>query len=88
MREELPDVVCGEWECEFVLILLVVCLEVTLWFGSTIQALILQIIKEDFDIRVMVDDILAESGYADQRAAKMDVDDLLKLLAAFNVQGM
>jgi 18S rRNA (adenine1779-N6/adenine1780-N6)-dimethyltransferase len=36
----------------------------------------------------MVDTILTESGYADQRAAKMDVDDLLQLLAAFNLKGM
>jgi 18S rRNA (adenine1779-N6/adenine1780-N6)-dimethyltransferase len=36
----------------------------------------------------MIDEILAESGFADQRAAKMDVDDLLRLLAAFNLKGV
>lgn len=28
------------------------------------------------------------SGYADRRAAKMDQDDFLRLLAAFNVAGI
>lgn len=30
------------------------------------------------DFKVKVDDILTNSGFADSRAAKMDVDDLLK----------
>ncbi|WVF69982.1 dimethyladenosine transferase [Kwoniella sp. CBS 6097] len=46
------------------------------------------IIEDEFDIRAKIDTILSEAGYADNRAAKMDVDDLLKLLAAFNVAGM
>ncbi|WWC67917.1 dimethyladenosine transferase [Kwoniella pini CBS 10737] len=46
------------------------------------------IIEDGFDIREKIDNILLEAGYADDRAAKMDVDDLLKLLAAFNVAGM
>ncbi|WWC59280.1 dimethyladenosine transferase [Kwoniella dejecticola CBS 10117] len=46
------------------------------------------IIEDGFDIREKIDGILLEAGYADDRAAKMDVDDLLKLLAAFNVAGM
>ncbi|KAK8847369.1 dimethyladenosine transferase [Kwoniella newhampshirensis] len=46
------------------------------------------IIEDGFDIRKKIDEILEESGYSDNRAAKMDVDDLLKLLAAFNVAGM
>ncbi|WVQ83363.1 dimethyladenosine transferase [Cryptococcus sp. DSM 104549] len=46
------------------------------------------IIEDDFDIRAKIDSILVDTGFADNRAAKMDVDDLLKLLAAFNVEGM
>ncbi|KAK6903764.1 dimethyladenosine transferase [Kwoniella mangroviensis CBS 8507] len=45
-------------------------------------------IEDGFDIREKIDTILLDSGYADNRAARMDVDDLLKLLAAFNVEGM
>lgn len=29
-------------------------------------------------MKVKIEEVLAESGFADQRAAKMDVDDLLK----------
>ncbi|WVR04602.1 dimethyladenosine transferase [Kwoniella sp. DSM 27419] len=46
------------------------------------------IIEDNFDIRDKIDTILSDSGYGDNRAAKMDVDDLLKLLAAFNVAGI
>lgn len=35
-------------------------------------------IDESFDIKLKVEEILADSGFSDQRAAKMDVDDLLK----------
>jgi len=35
-------------------------------------------IPEDFDMSALLDQVLAESGYADQRASKMDVDDFLK----------
>jgi 18S rRNA (adenine1779-N6/adenine1780-N6)-dimethyltransferase len=47
-----------------------------------------QIISDDFDIKVKIESILVESTFADSRASKMDIDDLLKLLAGFNVQGM
>jgi 18S rRNA (adenine1779-N6/adenine1780-N6)-dimethyltransferase len=47
-----------------------------------------QIIEDEFDMREKIETILVESGFAESRAAKMDVDDLLKLLAAFNVAGM
>ncbi|ORX38829.1 putative rRNA (adenine-N6,N6-)-dimethyltransferase [Kockovaella imperatae] len=47
-----------------------------------------KIIEDDFDIKEKVEQILVDSTFADSRAAKMDVNDLLKLLAAFNVEGM
>jgi 18S rRNA (adenine1779-N6/adenine1780-N6)-dimethyltransferase len=63
--------------------------KVSLYFGAWRAWLTsLQIIEDDFDMKQKIEDILQESGFADSRAAKMDVDDLLKLLAAFNVQGM
>ena len=33
---------------------------------------------EDFNIKSKVEEVLLESGFKDQRVAKMDVDDLLK----------
>ncbi len=47
-----------------------------------------QIIPDSLDFKQKIEDILSESSYSDSRAAKMDVDDLLKLLAAFNSEGM
>lgn len=35
-------------------------------------------IDDDFDIKKKVEDVLTETGFSEQRAAKMDVDDLLK----------
>ncbi|ODN82276.1 dimethyladenosine transferase [Cryptococcus amylolentus CBS 6039] len=46
------------------------------------------IIDDMFDIKEKVDAILIDTGFSDNRAQKMDVDDLLKLLAAFNVEGI
>ncbi|XP_054278151.1 probable dimethyladenosine transferase [Macrosteles quadrilineatus] len=47
-----------------------------------------QEIAADFDIKQYVDDILAESGFAEKRARTMDVDDFLMVLHAFNVKGI
>ena len=47
-----------------------------------------QIYDDSVDFKEKIEQILVDSGYADSRASKMDVDDLLKLLAAFNVVGM
>ncbi|KAH8086447.1 putative rRNA (adenine-N6,N6-)-dimethyltransferase [Filobasidium floriforme] len=47
-----------------------------------------KIIEDELDFKAKIETILQESGYAEERAAKMDVDDLLKLLAAFNVEGI
>ena len=38
--------------------------------------------------RGVVDRVLEESGYAEQRSAKMDLDDFMRLLAAFNAAGV
>ena len=35
-------------------------------------------VEDDFDIKKKVEQVLEESGFSEQRAAKMDVDDLLK----------
>lgn len=37
-----------------------------------------KMIEDQEDFKVKVENILTESGYSDERAAKMDVDDLLK----------
>ncbi len=35
-------------------------------------------IEDDFNIKKKVEQVLRETGFAEQRAAKMSVDDLLK----------
>ena len=37
-----------------------------------------QITPDDVDIKAMVEKVLEETGFREQRAAKMSVDDLLK----------
>lgn len=39
-------------------------------------------------MKVLVENILQETEYADKRAARMDIDDFLCLLAAFNSKGI
>lgn len=43
--------------------------------------------SEEMDINKKLEEILQESGFADARSAKMDVDDLLALLATFHKHG-
>lgn len=38
----------------------------------------LQMIEDDFDIKKKVEEVLNETGFTDQRAAKLGVDELLK----------
>ncbi|EKM52324.1 uncharacterized protein PHACADRAFT_211596 [Phanerochaete carnosa HHB-10118-sp] len=45
-------------------------------------------IEDDFDIKKKVEGVLDESGFTEQRAAKMGVDELLKLLSAFHDAGI
>lgn len=40
------------------------------------------------DMKVLVEEVLTTTGYSDQRAAKMDLNDFLCLLAAFNAKGI
>jgi len=47
-----------------------------------------QIIPDDLDMKAMVEEVLGETGFREQRAAKMSVDDLLKLLSAFHDVGI
>jgi 18S rRNA (adenine1779-N6/adenine1780-N6)-dimethyltransferase len=35
-------------------------------------------VEDDLDFKEKIETILSESGFSDERAAKMDVDDLLK----------
>lgn len=37
-----------------------------------------QLVEDDFDMSKLIDQILLESGFAESRASKMDVDDFLK----------
>ena len=38
--------------------------------------------------RSLIEEVLESVGYAEQRAAKMDLDDFMRLLAAFNKAGV
>ena len=39
-------------------------------------------------VRALVDEVLAATGFAEQRASKMDLDDFMALLARFNAAGI
>jgi len=45
-------------------------------------------IEEDTDITALINDVLNEVEYAESRAAKIDIDDILKLLLAFHEVGI
>ncbi|KAF9528830.1 S-adenosyl-L-methionine-dependent methyltransferase [Crepidotus variabilis] len=47
-----------------------------------------KVVNDDRSINKIVDDVLAELGHSDSRGSKMDVDDLLNLLAAFHEVGI
>ncbi|KDQ54589.1 hypothetical protein JAAARDRAFT_135408 [Jaapia argillacea MUCL 33604] len=47
-----------------------------------------KIVEDDLDMKAKVEEVLTETGYSEQRGAKMSVDDLLKLLAAFHEIGV
>ncbi|KAL7752495.1 Dimethyladenosine transferase [Sorochytrium milnesiophthora] len=46
------------------------------------------IIPDEFDIKEHIQKVLTDSGYAESRAAKLDLDDFMKLLVAFNDAGI
>ena len=39
-------------------------------------------------MKELVEEVLSSTGYSDQRAAKMDINDFLHLLSAFNAKGI
>ncbi|KAG7446511.1 rRNA adenine dimethylase [Guyanagaster necrorhizus] len=47
-----------------------------------------RIIEDNVDMKAKIDTVLEETGNTENRAAKMDVDDLLKLLSAFHDIGV
>ncbi|GHJ85837.1 hypothetical protein NliqN6_2239 [Naganishia liquefaciens] len=47
-----------------------------------------KILEDGFDFGQYIETILEDSGFGENRAAKMDVPDLLKLLATFNSLGI
>ncbi|GAA5875747.1 hypothetical protein JCM3774_006446 [Rhodotorula dairenensis] len=47
-----------------------------------------KLVEDDFDMSKLIDQILVESGFAESRASKMDVDDFLKLLTVFHKHGV
>lgn len=47
-----------------------------------------KMIDGDTNMKTKVEEVLSSSGYSDQRAAKMALDDLLKLLSAFHDEGI
>ncbi|KAI0772467.1 rRNA adenine dimethylase [Trametes elegans] len=46
------------------------------------------IVNPNLDVKQSVEDVLEESGFSESRAAKMDINDLLKLLNAFHDRGI
>ncbi|OBZ74326.1 Dimethyladenosine transferase [Grifola frondosa] len=46
------------------------------------------IIEDDVNFKKKVEQVLNETGFTESRAAKMDVDDLLRLLSAFHDAGI
>ncbi|KAI0632810.1 S-adenosyl-L-methionine-dependent methyltransferase [Trametes polyzona] len=46
------------------------------------------IVEDDTNFKKKVEEILEETGFAESRAAKMDINDLLKLLSAFHDAGI
>ncbi|XP_049861022.1 probable dimethyladenosine transferase [Schistocerca gregaria] len=45
-------------------------------------------LPDKFDIKVKLDDILKQNDFETKRARTMDIDDFMKLLHAFNVEGV
>lgn len=40
------------------------------------------------EMKATVESVLAETGYSEKRAAKMDINDFMAVLAAFNARGI
>jgi hypothetical protein len=64
----LEDLVLGKESGAFII-------QVNVIFDVSTQC---QVIPDDVDVKAMVEEVLEETGFREQRAAKMSVDDLLK----------
>jgi len=69
VAEELQDLVCGIGGGTS---------DVLLMKTLLIMGVSRQIIEDGLEMKAKIEEILVESGFAESRAAKMDVDDLLK----------
>ena len=47
-----------------------------------------EMVSDDFDVKTLVDEVLNEINFREKRARTMDIDDFMKLLAAFNGKGI
>ncbi|KIJ18159.1 hypothetical protein PAXINDRAFT_129433 [Paxillus involutus ATCC 200175] len=47
-----------------------------------------KMVEDGVSMKAKVEEVLNSTGYSDQRAAKMTIDDLLKLLSAFHDEGI
>jgi 18S rRNA (adenine1779-N6/adenine1780-N6)-dimethyltransferase len=52
------------------------------------KALIGEDVPKDFRVKDIVDKVLNESGFREMRSRTMDIDDFMKLLHAFNAEGL
>ena len=46
------------------------------------------VVDPDVDMKAMITEAIEAGGFTGARPAKMDTDDFLKLLAAFNAKGL
>merc|ERR1719412_1631223 len=47
-----------------------------------------EMVSDDFDVKSLVDEVLDGINFREKRARTMDIDDFMKLLAAFNGKGI
>ncbi|KAJ8522168.1 hypothetical protein ONZ45_g1199 [Pleurotus djamor] len=47
-----------------------------------------KMVEDEVDMKAKIEEVLESTGYAESRPAKMDIDDLLKLLSAFHDIGV
>ena len=48
----------------------------------------MEVDEGNIDMKAMVEEVLTREGYSDKRAAKLEINDFLCLLAAFNMKGI
>ena len=47
-----------------------------------------EMVPEDLSLRALVDGVLNDIKFREKRARTMDIDDFMRLLAAFNEKGI